>query len=200
MDQWDRPAPLESLAGGVVQELMALEACQARLDLRETEASTGWPGFQVKRDTGETRDPQDLPEAQERMEREETTERSDPGDCPVSRGLVVCWDQKDLRARPDLLVLPGWMATQDPKETSDLKESRALLDSKETQAHRVSQVPREPSDPQERRDLLENQACQGCQELTAPRVTLGRKGLRAKKATWDPPAPKDPSVIPGPEA
>lgn len=104
MGPWEHPDPPESLAGGVAQEPTEPEACQDRPDQRETEASTAWPGFPVKRGTGASRDPPDPPALQERMERGEMMERSDPGDFLVNQAHVGCWDQKDPRDLPDHLA------------------------------------------------------------------------------------------------
>lgn len=179
---------------------MEPEACQDRPDQRETEVLTVWLDFPVKKDTEASPVPPDLLVLQERMERGEMMERSDPGDFLVNQDHAVCWDQKDLRDLLDHLVLLEWTAPPDPKETSDLKESRGLPASKATQVLRDFQGPKEPSGPQERRDQLENQVCQECQELTAHQVTLEKRGLMERKDTWAPPALKDPSVILGPEA
>lgn len=191
--------PLESLAEGVVLDQTVPGACRDSLEPRETEALMVFPDFLVKKDTEVNLDPLDLMVVLERMEKGEMMERSGPGDFLANQGPAVCSDQKDLRDPLDPLVLLEWMDNLDPKETSDLKENQDLLDSKETQEPWVLQGPKEPSDPQETRDLSENQACQECQELTAHRVTLERKGLTERKDTWALLALKDPLVIPGPE-
>lgn len=191
---------VESLAGGVVPEPTVPEACPARPEPRETEASMVWLGFQVKKDTEAKPDPLDLLVDLARTERGEMMERSDQGDFLVNRGPVVCWDQKDLRDLQDHLVLPAWTANPDPKETSDLKESQALLDSKAIPVPRDSRGPKEPLDHPEIRVPSENQVCQECRERMAHRVTPERKDLPETKDTWDPLALKDPSVIPVPEA
>lgn len=198
MDLWDPQDRPESLAGGAGPEPTVPGACRARPDPRETEDSTVWLDFLVKRATEVNPGHLDLLALLERMERGEMMERSDPGDFLVNQGPVVCWDQKDLRDLPDHLALLEWTATLDPKETSDLKENQDLPVSKATQVPRDSQGPKEPSDHQERRAQLESQACQECQELTAHRVTLERRVLPEIKDTWALLAPKDPSVIPGP--
>lgn len=200
MDLWDPQDLLESLEEGVALELMVPGACRDRLDLRETEGLMVWLDFLVKKDTEVNPDPLDRPVVLERMERGEMMERSDPGDFLVNQGPVVCSDRKDLRDLLDHLVLLEWMATQDPKEILDLKESQDLLDSKATQVPRDFPGPKEPSDLRERRAQLESPACQECQELTAHRVTLEKRGLMERKDTWDPLALKDPLVTPGPEA
>lgn len=90
---------------------------------------------------------------EEKMEKEATTARSGHEDSPVNLDPAVCWDPRDPKAPLDHLVSPVWMATQDLKETLDLKESPAPTDNKATPELRDSQGPREPSGPQERRDL-----------------------------------------------
>lgn len=197
MALWDLLDLLESRAEGAELEPMAPGECQAKLEPRETEVLMGWLGFLVKRDIGVNLGPLDLLVPLERMEKEEMMERSDPGDSLANPVLVACWDQRDLRVLPDPLVLLVWTATRDPKETLDLKESLVPLDSRETPVLRDLQGHREPLDPQERRVLLGNQACQGCRELTAPRVTLERKDHPETKDTWAPLVHKDPLAILG---
>lgn len=157
MDLWDPLDLLESLADGDVLEPMVPEACLDSLDLRETEGLMVWLDFLVKKDTEVNLAPLGLLVLLERMERGEMMERLDPEDFLVNQGLVVCWDQKDLRDLPDLLVLLEQMATLVQKETLVRKESQDLLDSKAIQVPRVSQDLREPLDLQERRVLLESQ-------------------------------------------
>lgn len=195
----DHQDPLESLAEGAVQDPMAQGACRDNLDPRETEGLTVWLDFLAKKDTEVNLAPPDLLVLLGKMERGETTERSDPGDFLVNQGPVVCWDQKDLRDRPDPLASPDQMGHLDPKETSDLKESRDLLDSRATQAPRDSQGPKEPLDLQETRALLESLACREYRELMVLRVTQERRGLLETKDTWALLALKDPLVIQGPE-
>lgn len=86
------------------------------------------------------------------------------------------------------------MASLDPKETLDRKESQVRPDSKATLVPRVFQGHREPSDPPERRVLLVNQDCQECLELMVPLVTPERKGLPERKDTWVLPVLKGQSV------
>lgn len=59
---------------------------------------------------------------------------------------------------------------------------------------------KDPLDLQERRARPESQACQECQELMAHRVTLEKRGLPERKATWALLALKDLLVILGLEA
>jgi len=114
---WDPLDPLESLAEGVVLDLMVLGACRDSLDPRETEGLMVLLDFLVKRDIEVNLALLDLLVPLERMERGEMMERSDPGDFLVNQGPVVCWDQKDLRDLLDPLALLEWTATLDPKET-----------------------------------------------------------------------------------
>lgn len=200
VDLWDPQDPLESPADAVDPEPTVRGACRDNLDPRETEASTVWPDFLVKRDTEVNPDPTDLLELLARMERGEMMESSDPGDFLANQGLAVCWDPKDPRVHPDPLASPEPTDPQDPKATSDLKESQDLQDSKATPVLRDFQGLKEPSGLQERRVPLESPVCLECQELTDHRATLGRRGLLERKDTWAPPALKDPSVTPGLEA
>lgn len=95
---------LENQVEGADLELTGPEECQGSLDQRETGALMAWLDFLVKRDTGVNLDPQGPLVLQERTEREEMMERSDPGDFLVNQGRVVCWDQKDLKDLLDLQV------------------------------------------------------------------------------------------------
>lgn len=109
-DHRDQEAPwvprdhLENQVEGVDLELTGPEACQDSLGQRETEALTVWLDFLVKKDTGVSLVLLDPLVLQERTEKEEMMERSDPGDFLVNQGLVDCWDQKDLKDLLDLQV------------------------------------------------------------------------------------------------
>lgn len=104
MDHWVLMDPLGSPAEGDVLVRMEPEACLVRPEPRETEGLMVWLDFLVRRDTEVNLDPMDLPDPQERMEREETMERSGHGGCLVTQDLVDCWDLRDLRDLPDPLV------------------------------------------------------------------------------------------------
>ncbi|TNN24346.1 hypothetical protein EYF80_065530 [Liparis tanakae] len=51
VDLWGVLDPPESPADGVALDPTVPEACRGSLDPRETEGSTAWPDFPVKKDT-----------------------------------------------------------------------------------------------------------------------------------------------------
>lgn len=104
MVHWDPQALLESLVEGVDPAQMEPEGCLDRREQRVTEDSMVSLVCPVKRVTGVRRDLRGRLGLQERMEKEATTVRSDPGVCPENRVLVVCWAPKVPRGPQDLLV------------------------------------------------------------------------------------------------
>lgn len=80
------------------------EACRGRLEPRVIVGLMAWLVCLVRRDTEVKADPTAPQAPQEKMEREETMERSGQGDCPASLDPVVCWDPKALRAPLDPLA------------------------------------------------------------------------------------------------
>lgn len=83
---------------------MEPEECLDRPDQRVTEDLMVSLVCLVKRATGVSRVLKGLQDLQEKMEKEVTMVRSDPGVCLENRVLVVCWAPKDPRDPQDLLV------------------------------------------------------------------------------------------------
>lgn len=190
----------ENLAREGVLEPTGPVECLENLDLRVTGVLMGFQVCPVKRDTGVRMVllvPMDLPE---KTDQEEKMERLDQEDLLVRAGREVCSALEALLDLLDNLALLVLMVHMVPKETWDLRESRALLDSRGSQEHRVFQVRKALSDRLEKKVLMEGLVCLDCLaqmdllDILVKRVHLERKEL------WASLVPRAPSAILAPAA